>query len=356
MINFIDKLKTLGTECGGVLKNIARLSLFFFVTLSVLFAASEVHAAGTPAGTEINNTATFDYTAGIGAGSGSASATFYVAELMELSLNWVDGANVTVAPSETAVALRFVLTNAGNGSDTYSLSIDSLVAGDDFDPIPVAGSSIYFDDGGTADVFDGGDTLYVVGANDPTLAADDSITLFVVNDMLLAVTDGELGSSMLTATSLTGTGVGTIIPAGGEGGTPAEVGLSGGIDSDTGTYVVSNVVVSILKSAVVLDPWGGTDPVTGASITYTIIISASGGGTAEAVVITDPMPAGTTFTIGTLTLDNGGGGGAVVLTDNILADDEGDVGLSTPGTVTVTLGDITNATPVQTVIFTVTID
>ena len=87
----------------------------------------------------------------------------------------------------------------------------------------------------------------------------------------------------------------------------------------------------------------------GATMTYNIGVSVTGPGTATGVVITDPIPANTTYTTGTLTRN------AVSLTDVVDAD-AGDVGGTTPNTVTVDLGDLTAALPIQTISFEVIIN
>jgi uncharacterized repeat protein (TIGR01451 family) len=140
-----------------------------------------------------------------------------------------------------------------------------------------------------------------------------------------------------------------VIPGAADCGADAVVGTSGGTDSDIGTYIVSNVVVSVVKTASVSDPFGGTEPIPGATITYTIAVTVAGSGIAEGVVITDPIPVHTTYSPGTLTLN------AASLTDD--ADgDAGDVGGTTPGTVTVNLGDVAAGSPVEIITFSVVID
>jgi uncharacterized repeat protein (TIGR01451 family) len=119
--------------------------------------------------------------------------------------------------------------------------------------------------------------------------------------------------------------------------------------SDTSAYRVSSVNVSLIKSAVVFDPFGGNRPQTGATIRYTIFTTVSGAGTAAAVTISDPIPANTTYRPGTLRLNG------VLLSDAADAD-AGDSGFTSPGAVTVRLGDLTSASPAQTVTFEVTIN
>jgi uncharacterized repeat protein (TIGR01451 family) len=120
-------------------------------------------------------------------------------------------------------------------------------------------------------------------------------------------------------------------------------------DSNTDTItVVSSAMVNISKTAVVLDQYGGSQPITGATIRYTLAVTAVGTGTAMSTVITDLLPMNTTYTPGTLKLNG------VVLTDAADAD-AGDVS-GTTSTVTVRLGSLTNATPIQTITFEVKIN
>jgi uncharacterized repeat protein (TIGR01451 family) len=121
-------------------------------------------------------------------------------------------------------------------------------------------------------------------------------------------------------------------------------------DSNTDTItIVSIAAVYISKAVLVIDQYGGSQPITGATIRYTLTVTAAGSGTAMGVVITDLLPTNTTYTPGTLKLNG------VVLSD--AADgDAGDVGGTTAGTVTVKPGDLTSASPVQTITFDVKIN
>ena len=82
---------------------------------------------------------------------------------------------------------------------------------------------------------------------------------------------------------------------------------------------------------------------------YSLVISVSGSGTATGVVVTDPIPANATYVPGTLALNSSS------LTD-IADGDEGDMGVTTPGGVTVALGDLAALSPIQTITFAVTIN
>ena len=330
-------------------KKTAKSLVLGFVLLSAAFLpAQAAFAAGTAAGTDITNQATANYTvASTNYTENSNTTTTRVAEILNVDVVWQDAGNVTVIPGDTGRVLTFQVTNTGNGTDDYTLAGLSTLGGDDFDPTLVG---IYFDTNGNGSYDAGTDAQYIAGTNDPLIPADGSITVFVLNDIPGGVVDGNLGNSQFTLTSNTGSGApGTIIGGVGEGGTDAVVGTTGGSGSEIGTYEVSSVTVSLVKSVSVADPFGGTEPVPGAVLTYSVVVTVAGSGTALGVVITDPIPADTTYNAGTLTLNGG------PLTD-AGGDDAGDVGATTPGTVTVILSDLTAVSPAQSITFDMTIN
>jgi len=315
---------------------------------AALAFAVQARAAGTPAGMDIVNqaTATFEVS-GNSFLVNSNAITIKVAELLNVSVVWQDAASVVVSTGDTSRVLTFLVTNTGNGTDEFTLAGNSALSGDDFDPTL---DGLYLDANGNGTYDDGVDLQYAAGVNDPLLAADSTVTVFSLNDIPLGPVDGNTGNSNVTATSKTGTGApGTVFGSVGDGGVDAVVGTSGAADTDLGTYVISNVQVSILKSVIVSDPFGGTEPIPGATMKYALTITVSGTATAETVVITDPLPLNTTYVAGTLTLNAGS------LSDGLDLD-AGDVGGTTPGTVTVNLGNLTSASPVQTITFDVLIN
>jgi uncharacterized repeat protein (TIGR01451 family) len=311
-----------------------------------------VQAAGTPAGTSIQNSATADFIVGTTPVSETSNTeTITVAELLDVDVTLQTVGNVTVAPGDTNQVLTFLVTNIGNGTDDYTLGGLSTLGGDDFDPSLV---DLYLDNG-DATYVPADDPQYIPGVNDPALVADGDITIFVLNDIPIPpLADGDLGDSQLTATSNAGTGApGTVIINGGDGGTyDAVIGTNGGDDAEIGTYVVSNVTLTITKtSAVLTDPFGGTSPVPGATVRYSLVITAAGTGTAQAVVVTDSIPANTTFVAASMTLN------ATPQTDaDDAPTDNGDFNITNGGAITEGLGDLTGASPVQTITFDVTID
>ena len=320
-----------------------------FLCVSALSAISAAAgAAGTPVGTVIENTATVDFDlAGTPITLQSNTTTITVVERVDVAVTR-QSPQIVVAANDANRAILFTVTNTGNGSEAFSLAIESVLAGDDFDPVPAA-LPIYFDTDGSGD-FNVGDQAYTPGSNDPVLAADASIDVFIVNDIPGTVVNGDIGFSQLTATSLTGTGApGTEYAGLGDGGVDAIIGSSSGEDADSGEYLVSDVAINVFKTQAVADPFGGNEPIPGATVTYTLTVEVTSSGTATAAVLRDPIPTYTSYVANSITLN------AAALTDAIDVD-AGEYDASGTPSVVVRLGDLTQADGVQTVVFQVTID
>ncbi|MDX1515256.1 MAG: hypothetical protein R3288_00375 [Woeseiaceae bacterium] len=311
-------------------------------------------AAGTPVGTVIDNTAsvTFDL-AGTPTTVQTNTTTLTVAERIDVVVT-LQSPPVLVAPNDTGRALLFTVTNTGNGTETFTLAIDNLINTDDFDPVAQV-PAIYFDTDGSGD-FNAGDQPYTPGVNDPDLAADASVDVFLVNDIPATdsggnpLVNGDIGRSELTATSATGTGApGTEFAGQGDGGVDAVIGPTGGEAASIGEYVVSDVQVNVTKSQLVTDQFGGNEPIPGATITYTITVEVVGTGQATASTFNDVIPTFTTYVPNSIQLNS------TPITDAI-GDDAGEFDASGTPTVVVRLGDLTAAAGIQTVEFQVTID
>lgn len=317
-------------------------------TGAILALSGTAVAAGTAAGTVIQNTATvaFDL-GGTPLSLDSNTTTITVAERLDVDVT-LQSPQALVSANDTNRALLFTVTNTGNGSETFQLVIDSGLAGDDFDPVPAV-PAIYFDTDASGD-FNVGDVAYSPGVNDPLLAADETVDIFLVNDIPGTVSNGERGFTELTAAAATGTGApGTEFSGQGDGGVDAIVGTSGAQDADTGEYLVSDVQINVVKTQAVTDPFGGNQPIPGATITYTITVEVASIGTATASVLSDPIPTYTTFVPNSITLN------AAALSDAVDAD-AGELNTSGAATVIVRLGDLTQADGIRTVVFQVTID
>ena len=240
------------------------------------------------------------------------------------------------------------MTNTGNGPEAFSLVLNNALGGDEFDPV-AASPSIYFDTDASG-TLTAADTPYTSGNNDPLLAPDAGVNVLLVNNIPNGLVNADRGFSRLAATSRTGSGApGTAFAGQGQGGTDAVVGTSGAAAAGTGTYLVTDIAVSAVKSATVVDQFGGARPIPGARITYQVVVTAAGSGTATASQFSDNVPANTTFFPGSLKLNN------AVLTD--VADADAGTFLTNPQPqVRVALGNLTQASGPQTITFVVTIN
>lgn len=308
-----------------------------------LLSALPALATGTPAGTSISNQATVSFVVDATTiNQNSNEVTVQVAEVLDATLLWQDSSNILAEADEAGKVATFLLTNTGNGTEAFALTVDNSLGGDQFNPDL---SAIYLDANDNNQYDAGVDTLYTPGDNDPELAADTGISVFVINDVPAGVSDSDLGFSSLAAAATTGTGdPGTVFAGAGDGGINAVVGASGGDAADQATLQISSVAVDVVKSATVVDPFGGSEPMPTATITYSIAVTATGSGTAESVTVTDSVPQFTSYVDGSLQLDGIG------LTDGA----DGDAGQVTGGDISVQLGNLQDNT--RTVTFQVTID
>jgi uncharacterized repeat protein (TIGR01451 family) len=317
--------------------------------LAVVGAPLASHAAGTPAGTSIQNTAEVSYTLGsstVTTTSNTSSVT--VAEILDAVLT-LAAATVQVSVGATNEELVFTLTNTGNGTETFNLTaLSAGVVGDDFDPT-LAIPAIYFDTDNSGD-FSAADVAYSTGVNDPVVAADASVRLIVVNNIPNAAVNGNRGRSQLTAAAATGSGnPGDSFGLVGDGGVEAVAGTTGGDAVLFGEYLVADVLLTAVKSQAILDQFNGARPLPGARISYQIVVTASGSGTAAATSFSDLIPPNTTYVAGSLELNG------AALSDSADADAGTFVSAPAPQ-VRVTLGDLSGASAPQTVEFAVTIN
>ena len=310
------------------------------IVLLGLMALGQANAVGTQAGTPIVNNVTVTFNVGGVPGTAFDSDTLIVQEIIDVNLISQNAANVPVTPGATNQALIFLLTNTGNGTETFAISLDNTpVVVDDFDP---SNGRIFFDSNGN-NLFDGVaiETLYVPGANDPQLLPDANQTVFVVSDIPISALNNEIGTSELSVNSTTpgaaGAAVGTNLDGLGDAGIDAVVGITQAIDTAQASYVANgtSVDVAIVKAQQVVNDGASCTtppcaPITGATIRYTLAVTVSGTGIANNLVITDPIPTNTSYVNGSITLDG------VVQTDT---NADGDAGSFSANSIAVDLGN-----------------
>ena len=318
---------------------------FALLAVAATVPVSAAHAAGTPAGTDISNTATATYSAPDGStlSVDSNTVTLRVDEVLDVSVASADTGEVGVLPGSTNQILKFILTNGGNGPEAFALTAPANAGGDDFDPVV---TSIVLDTNANGAYDAGIDTVYAAGANDPVLQPDTSLTVFLLSSIPAGASDTQRGQVDLLAAAKTGTGApGTSFAGQGEGGGDAVVGATGADSGDDGSYRVRTAIVTFTKAASVAGPFGGTSVIPGSVITYTLTASVAGTGTLNNIAVTDPIPATTTYRPGTITLEG------APQTDAA----DADAGRFTGSAIAVALGSIGAGTS-RTITFQVEID
>jgi uncharacterized repeat protein (TIGR01451 family) len=292
---------------------LAHIAPLVVATATIAFADT-AHAVGTAAGTTISNTATATYTDPVGnpVSVPSNQVDIRVDEILNVTVASADPGDVAALPGAVNQVLSFTVTNTGNGPEAFRLAPINAIGGDAFDP---ATTSLVLDSNGNG-VYDAGvDTIYNPGSNDPLLAPDTSVKVFVLSTIPGSATDGQRGQTDLTATANTGSGApGTTFAGQGAGGGDAVVGATTALGRDKGFYIVSSATVTFVKSASVLDPFGGTKSVPGSIITYTLVATVGGSGSLANLAAGDPVPANTTYVPGTITSQS------VAITDGTDAD------------------------------------
>ena len=283
------------------------------LTVSALAFTQPGHAAGTVAGTDIQNIASATYDTPTGPVTiQSNTVTIKVDELLDVTVAGTDPGDINTAPGATGNVQTFRVTNTGNGGEAFRLTANANNGGDDFDPTL---QQIVIDTNNNGIYDPGIDDVYAAGTNDPLLAPDESKVIFVVTATPAGVTNGNRANVSLTAAAVTGTGApGTSFAGAGQGGGNAVVGTTGADGDASGFLLVQAATLSLMKSATLVDPLGGNRPVPGAIITYSLVATISGSGAINNLVISDPIPAGAQYQAASMTLE------AAALTDAVDAD------------------------------------
>ena len=299
-------------------------------------------AAGVDAGTLIENTATATYDGGGGTETVSSNTvTLLVDELLDVTVTSLDAGPIGTAPGEEV--LTFEITNQGNGPEAYLLQAQPAVAGNDYDTTITA---IAIDTNGNGTYDPGVDEILTAPQTTALLDPDAALTVFVVAEVPTGIADGDQSKVELVATAVTGSGTpGTTFAGQGADGGDAIVGTTGASAIASGELIAGITTVSLVKSAVIADPFGGTGAVPGATVTFAIAANVAGSGSVADLTVTDIIPSGTTYAAGSLQLD-----GAPL--SDASGDDAGEAGASG---IAVDLGTVAGGTSHQ-VTFSVTID
>lgn len=231
--------------------------------------------AATAAGTQIKNLATVTYedAAGNPYSAQSNEAVVTVSQVYSASIG-VD--NAVSAAAGQIVYLPHVLTNTGNGADTYTLTATN--DGTITDSLDSSSVEIYHDlnQNGVPDSGEPIVSSLTLDANDPT--TNGIANLVVAVQVPTTATENQTLGVVLTAAA----SVGTVDDLTGANGTDGAEGTNQSLITVTG-----DAVLVVTKSAV--------HDAALEQITYTVNVKNNGNSAATDVVIFDGLPEGTTL-------------------------------------------------------------
>ncbi len=282
-----------------------------FVTILLTIFYSSLNAKGAAAGTHISNIAYIHYSAdGRDYNNSSNTVIDVVDQLIDVYVSFSQNMPTYIESGDRDQPLAFKVTNVGNGADKFTLYSDSNNS-----VLTNSPARIYIDTNNN-NILDLSSDLQVVDIN---LSADESVTVFVVNNII----DGDFARSSryyhrLKAVSFRGgSGIkATLHNAKGVDGVNAIDGLRGGVSVATGIYEMLAFKIKIDKSiAQIQNSLGEPNATTGAVIVYSLEVYIDGSGEATDILISDQIPDGMKYVSGSLKLNS------KTLSDSIDSDD-----------------------------------
>ncbi len=175
----------------------------FILTVAFLFAGNSfVYATGTAQNTDLNSALTINYAvASTSQTDVTDTQTFKVDRKVDVDVTTTDTAK-TVTPGTTLQYVTFTITNEGNGTQGYRLTLSHTDSGG----ILASGPNIYVDDGDDIPELGTGDTAYTSGSavNIGDLAQDTARKVYVsfnINTAAAGAANGETASFILKAAS-----------------------------------------------------------------------------------------------------------------------------------------------------------
>jgi hypothetical protein len=286
-----------------------------------LAASGVAQAAGTAANTTISNTATLNFSVGgvsqpsigsspTGNSSGAGTPTsFLVDNKISHTVVTTNASAVSVIPGQTGVVLSFTVTNTGNATQDYALSIANLASGQTV----FSGGNLVTDN---FDVSTGACVIKVNGVAQNfvgSLAADASIPVTITCNIPTAQVNNDVsGLSLTAAAAAAGTSGGTLMVQTTTADTAAvdvvfadaagtDDVARDGKSSARSAYKVSSAVLAVTKTVVpVCDPFNGsTNPknIPGSFVQYTVTIANAASGTSSATLgtMSDVLSGSVTF-------------------------------------------------------------
>jgi uncharacterized repeat protein (TIGR01451 family) len=318
----------------------------FFIIAS--FYSTNVFSA---AGDLISNTVSISYDIGGTPGTINASTSFTEDRRINFLVTESNGgAAVPVISDMAAAVLQFTITNSGNDAHDFLVTAVNTAPNpfglpvDSFDPLP-GSVQVFVESGLTPGYQVAQDTtvfidelavnasslVYVV-ADMPTVVADDVSAIALITQIAEGGTTGVEGiainaddNSRISPAGIYSNGS-TNVVAGSASNNPDTLAmetvfndpgstnpedvstdlnqdiLGNGQHSDTGVFQVTSPV-NLTKSMVVIDTLGGNDPHPGSTIRYQIDVNVVGNSDIDNLLISDLIPANTTYTDGSIVLN-----------------------------------------------------
>ena len=337
-----------------------KILVSMLLCLGALTLSLDVNAQGVEAGTNITNIAIVNYqisgieqipiesspsgNSQVGLGNG-LSTDFVVDRKIDLLVTGNTNTNVT--PGDSQAEVTFTLQNQGNATQEFSLDVDSLITTDDFDisncnievrsvsgtavagvTLPTSGNiKLYPDQQANIRV------LCDIPTNNSGLPISSGNTSFL---SLIAKAEKNNDGSITEASTVLNSvaGIETVfVDSAGD-----DDSVTDGKHSSRRAYIASSSTASptlVMNKTIesVVDTSNGNSAITGSEVTYKILVSSSGIGTIENLLITDPTPLGMTYKPGSIKLNN-------VSQSDISDLDSTDFGVTSVDTATINIGNI----------------
>lgn len=268
---------------------------------SIIGGVNAAHAAGTTQGTDILNNVTVDFqVGGVDQTQATASDTFQVDRVVRFTLEesaTIVNGTTSVVPGEEDAVTAFTLTNTSNDVLDFSLVASQIATGGSTptgdDAFDVSNLEFFVDDGDG--VFDPA-TDTVTSVDD--LAADGSVTIFIIGDIASSQVNGDIAGVTLTGTALNSDGSAIVASDDSDVNTAGVETIFGdtdrdGVEAADDDYTVTAAELSVAKvSRVISDPVSSANPkaIPGAVVEYCIsVTNAAGGATATGVTLSDNL-------------------------------------------------------------------
>jgi uncharacterized repeat protein (TIGR01451 family) len=279
------------------------------------FAATPAFAAGTTAGSTITNTVTVAYkVGGVDQTAVTATDNLTVDRKINLVVAQLGTTTTSVSPGQTSAVTGFTVTNSSNAALDFALAVSQSAGGTaahgGTDNFNVSNVKLYLDSDNSG-TYNAGDTLITYLDE---IAADATKTVFVVSDVPLGRSTGDVANVRLTATAAesgTAGSLGATVTQTSGANTSgmdtvfADTNANGNTAGDGASFAENDYTVfaaaltAVKTSTIISDPINGsTNPkmIPGATVEYCIAVSnGAGSATATNVALSDPLPAETTY-------------------------------------------------------------